>query len=113
MNLTGCTPDNGHVGAYFQMGANVDAANGDLKNVDTAGGSNVHVQLTNDDGTPITLGQSDFAAENSKEFDIQPGTPTGSNGTATLTYAARYRATAATTTPGSVHTSVVYSLYYN
>jgi major type 1 subunit fimbrin (pilin) len=101
--LTNCTPDGGNVHAYFEAGATTDAATGRL--LTSAGGAaNVQIQLLNSDLTEIKAGFAD-ALQNSKSAAVNAGS-------ATLSYFARYYATAAATA-GLVTSSVLYTIVYN
>lgn len=104
MDLSGCSTGEGaatQVRAYFESGANVNAANGNLKN--SAGtATNVEVQLLNNTGTALKAG------DNSQRSN--PATALTA-GAASLVYAAQYYATGAASA-GTVNTSVTYSIDY-
>lgn len=102
--LTACTPASGTVHTYFEPGATVNTATGNL--IVAAGGAlNVEIGLENGvDSSPIALGAAD-TAQNSKTAAI------GTDGTATLPYFAQYVATG-TATPGLANSSVMYTLVY-
>lgn len=103
MDLSGCSTGIGAataVRAYFESGANVNAANGNLKNNGTA--TNVEVQLLDNAGTVLKAG------DNSQRSN--PGTALTA-GAASLVYSAQYVATAAAGA-GTVDTSVTYSIDY-
>lgn len=100
INLDNCKA--GDVSAFFETGGHVDAASGRLNN--TGGATNVQVQLLNDSSAVIPL------------LATQTGTtkvtvaPDG--GSAALNYYAEYYATGQAT-PGTVATSVQYTISYN
>lgn len=101
INLTACSND-GAVYAYFEQGANVDAASGKLTNSGTA--TNVVVQLKDSNDGVINIGS-----------DAQKTNPVSqvldANGAAQLFYSAEYYATGAAGA-GTVSTSVTYSISY-
>ncbi|BCG24759.1 hypothetical protein TUM18999_29500 [Pseudomonas tohonis] len=103
IELSGCSVGT-KVKANFEIGPNVDAANGTLKNELTgADASNVAVQLFNADQQPINLGNND----NSKEVVVTGG------GNTTLAFFAAYLAPASEQVkPGQVSTSVTYTMSY-
>lgn len=103
LNLSGCTAGK-TVSAYFEAGATVDPATGNLVNGGTAG--NVQVQLLNNAGTPISVGSAAQATSTGIAMTASPAVNSG-----VLSYVAQYYATGASTT-GSVTTSVTYSLTY-
>lgn len=102
INLSGCagSPTATKASTFFENGPNVNAA-GRLANTGTATG--VDVQLVNSDNSVITAGS---AAPTSGA-----GVATITASAATLNYYARYYATAAAT-PGSVASSVQFSVIY-
>lgn len=103
LSLSGCptTPSGVVVAAKFS-GSNIDATTGALKN--GTGTSNVEVQLTDSTGTAINL------ATNPAPVNAA----ISSTGTATLSYQAQYYQPSATAiTPGTVNTSVDFTLTYN
>jgi major type 1 subunit fimbrin (pilin) len=112
LKLSNCTaavaPATGKVFAFFEQGATVDTTTGNLIN-QTAGGSNVEVQFLNADGTIIDMSKPVDApnAQGATNVTI------AADNTATLTYAAQYKAGTANATAGLVGTSVMYSLHYN
>lgn len=99
------------VSAHFNA-INSDGANlvtGNLTNTATAGGATgAEVRLYNIGGTGSQIRVGDTGAA----FDVTPGTGQDPVGTATLTYAGGYYATAKTT-PGVVTAKVQYVLSYN
>lgn len=89
---------------YFEVGPNIDATTGYLKNTAVGGATNVQVRLLNDDmSTEIKLNQAS-GAQASKQFTI-------TSGAATLNYFAQYYATGVATA-GPVATSVQYTMQY-
>lgn len=100
LEFSGCTATK--VRAHFEPGGNVDAATGDLKNIE-AGGSNVQVRILNDAKQPIDLRDN---SNNSQKVDTEEGV-------ATLRYHAAYKAPAGeAATAGAVKTTVEYSMDY-
>ncbi|HEY0505032.1 MAG TPA: type 1 fimbrial protein [Lysobacter sp.] len=99
--LTLCSPGT-QATTYFEPGANVDFANGNLKN--TGAATNVQVRLLNSDLSVINLANG-VGAQGSQQFT------TDTNGAATLSYYAQYFATGAAGA-GSVSTSVQYTMIY-
>ncbi|CAG9184554.1 Major fimbrial subunit SMF-1 [Cupriavidus laharis] len=108
--LSNCNPASGNVHAFFEAGANVDPATGRLINTDdvgSGGAANVQIGLLNpSNGSLISIGASDGAAQNSLAQPIKP------DGTALLPYAAQYVATGGAAAAGSVSSSVTYILSY-
>ncbi|WER47477.1 fimbrial protein [Cupriavidus sp. WKF15] len=108
--LSNCNPASGNVHAFFEAGANVDPATGRLVNTDgvgSGGAANVQIGLLNpSNGSLISIGASDGAAQNSLAQPIKP------DGTALLPYAAQYVATGGAAAAGSVSSSVTYILSY-
>lgn len=102
MHLTGCTPTDSNVRAYFESGATVDSATGRLNNTLTDGAKNVQIQLLNDSDVVLAAGNDSQRAN--------AATPLNS-GAAELVYQARYYATGASTA-GKVASSVTYSIDY-
>jgi major type 1 subunit fimbrin (pilin) len=100
VDLSECSTTTGDVYAYFEQGANVNA-NGRLTNTGTA--TNVDLELLDNAGTSLNAGSTDQSTS--------PTTAALTDGAATLTYAARYYATAAATA-GTVASSVTYSINY-
>ncbi|SCK16998.1 fimbrial protein [Vogesella sp. LIG4] len=84
---------------FFEAGATINGNSGNLINNGTA--ANVEVQFLNDQGQAINLATQ----ANSQQVNI-------TNQAANLNYQAQYFATAAAT-PGTVSTSVKYSISYN
>ncbi|MEE4408890.1 MULTISPECIES: fimbrial protein [unclassified Serratia (in: enterobacteria)] len=105
MKLSNCTPKTGTVRAYFEAGANVDAATGRLKNTALASeaAGKVDVQLLDAKDNVLEAGNT-----SQRSLD---GTAL-TDGAATLGYQARYFATGKTTA-GKLNTSVTYSIDYN
>lgn len=100
VDLSECSTTTGDVYAYFEQGSNVNA-DGRLTNTGTA--TNVDLELLDNAGTTLNAGSSDQTTS--------PVTATLVDGAASLTYAARYYATAAATA-GTVASSVTYSINY-
>jgi len=105
--LTNCLPATGNVYAFFEQGATIDNATGNLINQAGAGAAtNVQVQFLNAaDGSPIAMNQA-VGAQGAAPASI-------TTGAATLRYAAQYVAVGGIPTTGPVTTTVVYSLHYN
>jgi major type 1 subunit fimbrin (pilin) len=104
IKLSGCTGDLTNVAVYYEAGPTVDYETGNLVNA-LGDATNVEVQLLNAaDGGKIELGAVDAASQNAAYMEIV-------GGEATLDYVARYYALGPTG-PGSVETSVTYSLIY-
>jgi major type 1 subunit fimbrin (pilin) len=104
MQLSACTSTS-NVQAFFEDGATVDHATGNLLNAATAGGAtNVEVQLYDGKGAMIKAGDTSQTASGSYNVPI-------ANGAATLYYGAQYYATDATTA-GTVSSTVTYSISY-
>lgn len=103
MKLSNCTPANGNVRAFFEAGANVDAATGRLNNALTTGqANNVQIQLRDDNDVILEAGNTSQRANAASPLTA---------GAAVLTYNARYYATGATT-PGDLQSAVTYSIDY-
>lgn len=103
MKLSGCTPESGNVRAFFEAGANVDAATGRLNNaLTTSQANNVQVQLRNDKDVVLEAGNT--SQRNNAATALTAGA-------AVLTYNARYYATGAATA-GDLQSSVTYSIDY-
>ena len=113
INLTGCTTSFQNpaenitkVRAYFEHGPNVDPASGRLNNsiASTAGGAgNVQVQLRDEAENEIYIGNTSQRANAAETLTSQ--------GAADLVYNLYYYATGQST-PGSLATSVTYSIDY-
>jgi major type 1 subunit fimbrin (pilin) len=107
LDLTGCSAADGKttVNAFFESGAGVDPATGDLINLTGGGAGNVVVQLfpENNLATQIKPGVTDQV----KATDILLSDVSG-----TLNYVAQYYALDATTA-GAYSSNVTYSLVYN
>ncbi|WP_442513798.1 fimbrial protein [Pseudomonas promysalinigenes] len=99
LKLTGCTGSSALV--RFEQGATVDAATGNLIN-QTAGGSNVQIQLLNANFDPINLQTN----ANSLSTAI-------TDEAANLKFYAQYVAANAAATAGQVTSSVQFSMDYN
>ncbi|GLQ48191.1 fimbrial protein [Dyella lipolytica] len=104
IKVSGCDPNLTSVQEQFG-GANINAADGNLKNIATATSpqtvaGNVEVQLLSGTGTAINL-------------NTNANSPVGtlSSGGVTLSYQAQYYATAAATA-GLVNTTVTYTTQY-
>jgi major type 1 subunit fimbrin (pilin) len=106
--LTDCPGADTSVITYWS-GSNINGTDGHLNNLGSAG--NVEVQLLDgDDSTALDLSQS---SGNQGVTSVSiPATGNPNAGAATLTYYARYYATGAAS-PGTVNTSVDYTLVYN
>jgi major type 1 subunit fimbrin (pilin) len=107
--LSGCSAGSGtpavtKVLPYFEQGPNTDLSSGYLKSTGTA--TNVEVMLSN---TNATTGKLNLAAGSGAQ---NAGTAALISGNPSFTYYAAYISTAASVTPGTVATSVQYSLNY-
>ena len=105
INLTGCTAGS-KVATYFEPGATVDFNTGRLNNA-TGTATNVQVQLLGSENTviPVLAAGAGGIQANSQLVDVSGG------GSADLNYYAQYYATGAST-PGSVATTVKYTIIY-
>ena len=105
INLTGCTAGS-KVATYFEPGATVDFNTGRLNNA-TGTATNVQVQLLGSENTviPVLAAGAGGIQANSQLVDVSGG------GAADLNYYAQYYATGAST-PGSVATTVKYTIIY-
>jgi major type 1 subunit fimbrin (pilin) len=101
--LSQCTPATGSAAVYFEPGATVDTATGQLLNINGTA-TNVELGLLNGDSSVINLGQNS-ETQNVKWASI-------SSGAATLQYYAQYVAKGGAATAGSVKSSVTYSIIY-
>ncbi|UXY50463.1 fimbrial protein [Pseudomonas tohonis] len=103
ITLSSCTQGS-KVKANFEIGPNVNPADGTLKNeLNGADASNVAVQLFNKNQQPIDLVSG---TNNLEEIS-------GAGGKATLDFFAAYLApTGVSVTPGQVSTSVTYTMSY-
>jgi len=102
ISLTGCTGTALNTAStLFENGANVDAAAGRLNSTGTASG--VQIELLNAAQAPLHVGAA----------GLQGDTPADiSSGSATMNYFARYYASGASVTPGSVVSRVDYTIQY-
>ncbi|CAB3785063.1 fimbrial protein [Pararobbsia alpina] len=106
IKLTGCSDTSGNVKTDFQAGSAVDMASGRLKNTKSGGATNVQIELLNaSDLSQILVGKP-IGSQNSASTAL---TTSGTTGTATLKYFARYYATGKTTS-GDVASQVTYSV---
>jgi len=105
IGLSGCKNGaanaTGAVKAYFETGPNVDLATGRLKVTGTGTATNVQLELLNDNGSSIKIGDSSTIT----------GTTFDTEGKATLNYRVQYHATGVVV-GGSANSSVTYSLNY-
>jgi major type 1 subunit fimbrin (pilin) len=103
--LSGCSDTATKAIARFENGTTVDQTTGNLvNNASASPAGNVQVRLLNADMQPINI----LTHENN---DVAANGATISGGAATLNYFAQYYATGAAT-PGSVASSVQYSMQY-
>ena len=104
INLTGCTAGS-KVATYFEPGATVDFSTGRLNNA-SGTATNVQVQLlgSNNTAIPVLAAGAGGVQTNSQLVAV-------TDGAANLNYYAQYYATDAST-PGSVATSVKYTIIY-
>ncbi|PKH26673.1 fimbrial protein [Enterobacterales bacterium CwR94] len=104
INLSNCAGVLKTASAYYEAGSTVDSASGRLKNT-TGSASNVQLQLSDGSGAQgvIKVGDASQIA-NTTYLDV-------ASGTAVLPYSVAYYATDATG-PGTVVSSVVYSIQY-
>ncbi|CAM6398487.1 fimbrial protein [Enterobacter cloacae] len=105
INLTGCDPANTKTRAFFEAGGQVNSA-GRLNNSDTAGATNVELELLDVDDNSSVIMAGDYASQSTSGTTIDASSTTG-----TLNYAVRYYATGAATS-GAVASSVTYSIIY-
>lgn len=105
INLTGCDPANTKTRAFFEAGGQVNSA-GRLNNSDTAGATNVELELLDVDDNSSVIMAGDYASQSTSGTTIDASSTTG-----TLNYAVRYYATGAATA-GAVASSVTYSIIY-
>ncbi|MCI2294108.1 type 1 fimbrial protein [Enterobacter sp. I4] len=105
INLTGCDPANTKTRAFFEAGGQVNST-GRLNNSDTAGATNVELELLDVDDNSSVIKVGDYASQSTSGTTID-----ASSGTGTLNYAVRYYATGAATA-GAVASSVTYSIIY-
>ena len=105
INLTDCTAGS-KVATYFEPGATVDFNTGRLNNA-TGTATNVQVQLlgSNNAVIPVLAAGAGGVQTNSQLVDVSGA------GSADLNYYAQYYATDAST-PGTVATSVKYTIIY-
>ena len=105
INLTGCS-EGSKVATYFEPGATVDFNTGRLKNA-SGTAANVQVQLLGSNNTviPVLAAGAGGVQTNSQLVDVSGA------GSADLNYYAEYYATGAST-PGSVATTVKYTIVY-
>lgn len=105
INVSGCTGGTS-AQAFFEPSASIDPTTHGLRNSTAAGSaSNVQVKLLNSDLTQIQLAGVRGA-------QASQSVVTDTNGAGTLNYYAQYYATGAAT-PGSVNTSVQFTMVYN
>jgi major type 1 subunit fimbrin (pilin) len=108
IRLTGCSDVTGNIATNFEAGTAVDLASGRLNNTTVGGAGKVQIQLLNaGNGSAILVGNP-MASQNSVGAAL---TGSGSAGTATLRYFARYYATGVATS-GAVASQVTYSLVF-
>jgi major type 1 subunit fimbrin (pilin) len=99
IHLTDCTATS--ASTFFEAGPTINLVTGNLVNQAVAGANLVEVGLLNDEFAPINL----VSNTNSQQIAV-------TDGVADLNYYAQYVATGAST-PGSVTTSVRFSMQYN
>lgn len=105
INLTGCDAANTKTRAYFEAGGQVNST-GRLNNSNTAGATNVELELLDVDDNSSVIVAGDYASQSTSGTKVD-----ASSGTGTLNYAVRYYATGAATS-GAVASSVTYSIIY-
>jgi type 1 fimbria pilin len=109
ISISGCPASVTKVTTYFNSGATIDTASGNLLNGGTA--RNVEVQLLNGAGgnvaslSAIDLNGTNAKAQNSSQYSVV-GTA------ATLNYFAQYIASGGAAGAGSVSTSVTFTIAY-
>jgi major type 1 subunit fimbrin (pilin) len=109
ISITGCPASVSKVTTYFNSGATIDAATGNLLNGGSA--TNVEVQLLNGAGgsatalSAINLTGVQASAQNSSQYAV-------AGGAATLNYYAQYIASGGAAAAGSVKTSVMFTIAY-
>ncbi len=100
--LSACSTPSGAVHTFFEAGLSTDSETGHLKNTGGAG-TGVQIRLLNGDETRINAGFTD-ASQNSRSARLV-------SNAATLSYFAEY-VRVADIVPGTVASSVVYSIVY-
>jgi major type 1 subunit fimbrin (pilin) len=100
--IANCDPALTSVQTFFS-GGNIDGSTGNLKNTGTA--TKVQVQLLNSGAAVMPLNGGTASLQNSP-------TATLSSGAATLNYSAQYISPTGGATPGSVNTSVAFTMIY-
>ncbi|KRE99480.1 fimbrial protein [Frateuria sp. Soil773] len=107
--LSNCSPATGNVATYFEPGASVDLATGQLI-VDSGANAatNVELGLLNGDTTAISVGATTSGADSSNSKPVAL-----SNGAATLNYYVQYVAHQGSATEGDVASRVQYTIVYN
>jgi major type 1 subunit fimbrin (pilin) len=107
ISLSNCSPATGNVATYFEPGASVDLATGNLV-VDAGGATNVELQLLNGDTTAIAVGATTGGANSSGSKQVAL-----TAGAATLNYYVQYLAYQGAASEGSVASRVQYTIVYN
>lgn len=102
VKLTECQPNSGGARVFFEAGPTVDLATGRLNLVGSTA-TKVQVGIANAEGTDIKIGQPNGSAN---------AFTTINNGSAELTYLARYVSNGGGTTAGTVKTNVMYTIEY-
>lgn len=107
--LSNCSPDTGNVATYFEPGASVDLATGQLI-VDSGANAatNVELGLLNGDTTAISVGATTGGANSSNSKSVALA-----GGAATLNYFVQYVAYQGASTEGDVASRVQYTIIYN
>ena len=109
IGLSNCSPATGNVATYFEPGASVDLATGQLK-VDTgaSAATNVQLGLLNGDTTAIRVGDATGGTDSSNSQSVALAA-----GAATLNYFVQYVAYQGAATEGDVASRVQYTIVYN
>lgn len=109
ITLANCSGTNQTAAAFFEAGPSVDQASGQLRNT-TGTAGNVRLQLVDlGNNAVIRAGNAEQRTTAFRNAVTSTGTP--SQGSANLPYAVRYIASGQTT-PGTVLSTVTYSIDY-
>lgn len=104
--LTGCSGSSTQVSTFFENGTLVDQATGQLALSTGSTAQNVEVALLNNSQDAIVVGAPTLSGQKSQTVALNSG------GSTALNYFAEYIATGGAATPGTVNTTVSYSLVY-
>lgn len=103
IELSNCSANAKTASAFFEPGNSVDSVSGLLKNV-SGKATKVNLQLLDGGGAPIKAGDTSQT--------LAAGTAITAAGITTLPYSVQYIATGTGITPGTVISSVTYSINY-